>query len=41
MKKPEGFIVEGEKELVFKIKKSIFCLKQSLKTWYQKFDMYI
>ena len=26
MKQPEGFIMEGEKELVFKLKKSLYSL---------------
>ena len=41
MENIEGFTVEGENELVYKLKKSIYTLKQSPKMWYQKFDMYI
>ena len=41
MKQPEGFAVKGKKELVFKLKKSLYGLKQSPRMWYQKFDTFI
>jgi hypothetical protein len=41
MKKPEGFVVKGKKELVRKLKKSLYGLKQSPRMWYQNFDAYI
>jgi hypothetical protein len=41
MKQPEGFAVKGKKELVCKLKKSLYCLKQSPRMWYQKFDTYM
>jgi hypothetical protein len=40
MKKPEGYAVKG-KELVCKLKKSLYGLKQSPRMWYQKFDTYM
>jgi hypothetical protein len=41
MKKPEGFGVKGKKELVCKLKKSLYGLKKSPRMWCQKFDTYM
>jgi len=41
MKQPEGFAVKGKKELVCKLKKPLYWLKQSPRMWYWKFDMFI
>ena len=41
MKQLEGFAVNGKKELVCKLKKSLYVLKQSPRMWYHKFDTFI
>ncbi|MCO5593364.1 hypothetical protein L7F22_047376 [Adiantum nelumboides] len=45
MKQPEGFEVKPEKptrvELVYRLKKALYRLKQGSRQWYIKFDKYI
>ena len=41
MKQPEGFAVKGNKEMVCKLKKSLYGFKKSPRMSYQKFDMFI
>ena len=37
MEQPPGFVTQGDSSLVCKIKKSIFCLKQSPHAWFSRF----
>jgi len=41
IKKPQGFVEKGEKELVWMLKKSLYGLKKSSRMWSQNFDTYI
>jgi hypothetical protein len=41
MKQLEWFTINEKKELVCKLKRSIYGLKRSPRMWYQKFDTYI
>jgi hypothetical protein len=41
MKHPEGFVLKGKKEMLCKIKKSLYGLRQSPRMWYQKIDTYM
>ena len=38
MQQPEGFVVSGKEDMVYQLKKSIYGLKQSGRSWYQKID---
>jgi hypothetical protein len=41
MKQPQGFVLKGKKDLVYKLKISLYGIKQSRRMWYQTFDTYI
>jgi hypothetical protein len=40
IKHPERFVVEGNKEMVLKLKNSLYGLTQSSRMWYKKIDTY-
>ena len=37
----EGFIVQGQENLVCKLRKSLYGLKQAPRQWYKKFDNFM
>jgi hypothetical protein len=41
MDQPEGFIVPAKEDLVCKLKRSLYGLKQPLRQWYKRFDSFI
>ncbi len=41
MKQPEGFVVPDRKELVCKLNRALYGLKQSSRQWYKKFDTFM
>ena len=41
MIQPEGFIVQGQENLVYKLRKSLYGLKQAPRQWYKKFDSFM
>ena len=41
LKQWERFIVKGKKEMLCKLKNSLYGIKQSPRMWYKKFDTYV
>lgn len=38
LRQPEGYVVEGKENNVYKVKKSVHELKQSPRQWYKRFN---
>ncbi|GKV09408.1 hypothetical protein SLEP1_g20916 [Rubroshorea leprosula] len=41
VEQPEGFIVQGKEEKVYKLKKALYRLKQAPRAWYGRLDSYL
>ncbi|KAH9299654.1 hypothetical protein KI387_031336, partial [Taxus chinensis] len=41
MQQPEGYEFKGKEEMVHKLKKSLYRLKQAPRQWYKKFDSFM
>ena len=40
VQQPEGFEIEGQEEMIYKLKKALYGLKQAPKAWYNNIDNY-
>lgn len=39
VEQPEGYVIKGKEDKVYKIKKAFYGLKQAPRAWYSKLDM--
>ena len=37
---PEGFVIDGKEEKVYRLRKALYGLKQAPSSWYNKIDTY-
>ncbi|RDX87471.1 hypothetical protein CR513_31058, partial [Mucuna pruriens] len=40
IEQPEGYIVKGKEDKVYRLKKTLYGLKQTRRAWYKKIDSY-
>ena len=40
MEQPQGFVIKGEEEKMYKLEKVLYRLKQAPKAWYSQIDSY-
>ena len=41
MSQPKGFEVKGKEQLIYRLKKNLYRLKQAPRQWYKKFDSFM
>ena len=41
IEQPEGFILENDENLVYRLKKALYGLKQAPRAWYYRLDKYL
>ena len=41
VQQPQGFVIEGKEEKVYKLKNALYGLKQAPRAWYGRLDSYL